>query len=266
MHHQHTGKIQVLHDRFVERLVEPEVWAQLMRVAAAHPLRGPVNCVMIAAQMPQATDVRTRAEWESLGYQVLEGQHGIQIFTSPDDHGTRTGARKPFPPDGTPWPLCPEEEYHSCIEEYDTAMVFDISQTSAANWELNPLPVEFIEDVSVSMLQMDYGVDVDVSSSPTETTALARLQDLARLWLREDGDWGGTEAEAISVAHVVARMAGMSAPGTAPVPTQLPQPVGCNPAIKIAAIRVIRVARELYDQITETCPCCGQLADQCIEI
>jgi hypothetical protein len=269
------GEIEALHDRFVDSLTSPAVWALLMRSAGAHWKRGPLNLMMITAQRPGASDIRTRSDWEARGHQVLPGASAIRIFTLPS--GTVIE-------DGTPWypdalPMVDQHrlrEYQTSIRDLSVVEVFDVSQTSAADdaeyrewsqrWANRPLPIEFVERRSVSELEM-FDILAETSDQPDEVSALARLQELARAWVQEDAPLPeGHEAIALSAAHVVARLAGMSNLGPAPVP-QMPTEIipGINSArIKVAATYAIRTGHDIYHRITELCPCCGELADQCI--
>lgn len=285
MTHTHMREAEVLHDRFVATMADLEVWAKLMRSAAVHRQRGPVNVMMITAQMPEATLVLSRDEWEDLGHQVHEGQRGIQIFTIAQDEGSATPSEV-FHPDGFPMLWQAPELYKTCIRYYDTTTVFDISQTTAANDEdfrrtqSVPSPsLAFLEDRILDELEtMALFMHVDKkiperSDIPTEETILPLLQELARGWIRLEwdpeapsrptrGDWGANENEALSAAHVAARMLGMRTTGPAPVPQVLGLPASCNPPIKVSAMRVIRVAREMYKSIVDVCPCCVEGAPE----
>jgi hypothetical protein len=284
--HTHTRRAaDVLHDRFVASLSAPAVWALMLRSAATHSDYGPINIMMITAQRPGASDVRPRAEWERLGHQVLEGEEGIHVFvTARDADGTPRWEREAFPPDARPLTWAGQNwEYATCISHYDVAEVFDISQTTAAKDEeirnrrrVPPLPTDFIEQRAIGELENEFGIHVRLRREPTEESARARLQELARAmvsacWGSGDPDWdewpsvpsSSIEAQALSVAHLVSRMAGMLCPGQAPVPTKLVKAMGCNDPIKVTAIEVIRAAQETFSKIVEICPCCGELGDQC---
>lgn len=276
------GAIEALHDRFVATMTAPEVWALLMRSAAVHCLRGPVNVMMITAQRPSATDIRTRSEWATLGHQVRQGEPAICIFALPEP--SRFGAERvdqPWRPDAQPLVAADRaREYRTPIQAYTVAEMFDVSQTSAAHDEqyrrmrqrlaAPALPVDFVERRAVYELQTLGAADVDTSVEPDEQSALTRLQDLARAWVQEDRECPtpeDQEALALSAAHVVARMAGMRNTGPVPVPRLTGDPVeGGNSRIKVAATYVIRTAHSISDLITEQCPCCGELIDQCVQV
>lgn len=263
-HTNHLGEATILHDRISSALAAPEVWALLMRSAAVHTLYGPLNHLMITAQRPGSSNVRPRSEWEEIGHRVLDGEQGIKVFVPAPGDGMGPDTRRAFPPDCEPMTSqSQEEECLSCVGHYDVAQVWDISQTTAANDEnvrygLPPKPVAFIEEMAVTQLRM-CGRDAEVSDAPTEETALARLQELTREWTIDN--WlGDDEGVTLTLAHLVARMAGMRHCGPVPVPNLLPEAMGCNGPLKVAATKVIRAAREIYQFVLAQCPCCGEVA------
>jgi hypothetical protein len=83
---QLLGKAQAVTERFVIQLFEPPVWAQLMRGSATHHWHNPHNCMLIIAQRPDVTDLRTLDQWHELGCQVTAGEKPIALST-PDYGG-----------------------------------------------------------------------------------------------------------------------------------------------------------------------------------
>jgi len=95
------------------------------------------NCLLILAQMPDATQVAGYTVWRSLGRQVNVGEHGIRIIT-PCTYKKRESLS-----DSSTSPEDTDSELHIYFRPVS---VFDVSQTSG-----EPLPTLLVEELQGSV-------------------------------------------------------------------------------------------------------------------
>jgi antirestriction protein ArdC len=110
----------------VESLTTEEGWQNMIRSRAWLRRYSLGNLLMIVAQNPDATDVRSYGDWKKTGRHVRRGERGIRIF-APLRYRVRDDDGEPLTdPDGNP-------RYR--INAFTVVSVFDVSQTDG-----EPLP------------------------------------------------------------------------------------------------------------------------------
>jgi len=76
-------KVAAVHDQLVaqmEKLVTSEDWMAYLAIAARFHSYSSNNCMLIFAQLPEATRVASYTTWKSLGRNVRKGEKGISIL------------------------------------------------------------------------------------------------------------------------------------------------------------------------------------------
>ncbi len=121
----------------VEEIFESDRYKKYLDVASRFHTYSVNNCLLIAAQMPEATRVASYTTWQKMGRQVLKGSHGISII-APTPHKKMREVEKldaagqiVLDSDGNPVTEQKEIEYRG----FRVVKVFDISQTDG-----EPLP------------------------------------------------------------------------------------------------------------------------------
>jgi hypothetical protein len=152
-----SDKVERAHDelaRLVEGLQSGEQWKAALAVAARLHAYSFGNCLLIAAQHSRAYAaglvpdpvpdlVAGYRTWQSLGRQVMRGQHGYTILR-PQMRSTRTAVAE----DGTSRRLAPRERpaeaervtASQTLVGWTTATVFALSQTEGPDLPRRPVP------------------------------------------------------------------------------------------------------------------------------
>ncbi|MGW0786152.1 hypothetical protein [Streptomyces sp. NPDC002913] len=212
------------------------VWDAMLTVAAHLPSRGPVNVVAITAQLPRATDVRSKGDWRKEGRYPAKGTTSLRVWTPVRRRAAADEATAQAP--AATEAVQPEPAPHR-VAAYKAGPCYDISQT--AGEELTPAPVAGPDVASILR---------HLGESQTPTGPAAAVEALARqaYALLPDVETvpGQRAAEAASAAQIAARMLRLP-----PTPTAAPQLGGIvtgedmTPAIKDAATRVITTGRQI---------------------
>ncbi|MFD6417039.1 hypothetical protein [Streptomyces sp. NPDC060194] len=255
------GELEMVMDRAYGAMVaSEEFWTGVMRTAATLADRSAVNCVVIAAQLPDATDVRSSGEWRKAGRFPAKGSTSIRIWTpirrrsEADQAATAAGdGRQQSQPEAAP---VDGEREGRRVSGFKAGPVFDVSQTDGEAYEQPaavPHAAEVVRDLLVDQYREAYGEDPERSGGYDfdRVTAehAARVLLYGHAWRRIDEEDalipGQRAAEVASAAHVAALMLGVT-PGPADVP-QLAGVVaaGKKPPIHESAVRVIEAGRDI---------------------
>lgn len=259
---ERNAETRALRDRIVAALPHPDVWSGVMSLAARIEDRGPVNVLLIAGQRPNATEVRgVQGEhgWNKRGRHVRKGEKGLRIFAPCRSRATTT-IDTATDTDAAATPGREGNKVH--IRRFTTRYVFDVGQTDGADYTppARPtVPVAHVISSLSSAITSLFALDVrwadverfhfdphaDELVIPVGRSgfddALALLTARARLELSDQH-----EHEAVSAAHLAARMLGLPA-GPCPVPPIEPGEMSTDPVppIQRAAVRVITTGREI---------------------
>lgn len=170
----------------VETLRDSDAWRGWLEVARRFHRYSFGNQLLIAFQMPHATQVAGYRTWQQLGRQVVRGEHGIKILRP------RLGRRDP-------------ETGERNVIGFGVATIFDVSQTTGEDLPAPPpwpfaggTPMVLFEDLAQQVTAVT-GLDV-YDPEPSESPLRARgWYDGQRIAVRsvmfeEDGTLEGVPA------------------------------------------------------------------------
>jgi len=135
---ERAERLSALHERLADEVAAlrtGEDWQRWLDVARRLPSYSFGNCLLIAAQRPDATAVAGYRAWQALGRQVDRGERGLQIL-APVVRRQRRATGEPTEPVEAPESeptVLPEPHGH--VAGFRVTYVWDVAQTSG-----EPLP------------------------------------------------------------------------------------------------------------------------------
>jgi hypothetical protein len=251
----------VMNRAFGAMTTDETFWTAVMRTAAVLPDRSPVNAIAITAQCPHATRVLSAGDWRKAGRYPAKGSTSIRIWTPIRRRVGGDAAEEHGDPQSSAADALLDAETRK-VSGYKAAPVFDVSQTQGAEYEpptlRAPLPVAVLRDVLAAQYRATYGEDparaerCDFDQEVPEVVARALILGHARRRIPEAATLvpGQRQAEAVSAAHVAARMLGIT-----PLPAVMPALAGVvvdgrRPPVHESAVRAIETGRAIADAVT----------------